>query len=481
MNLIHLVSDTGLIPKKEYENDTVVNVTCDSRKVEAGSVFVCVKGEKADGHDFAQKAIDAGAVAVVTQRRLGLDREIVTGKNLRLVYGLLCSSLYNNPSEKLKIVGVTGTNGKTTITSVVKHIIESCGHKTGLIGTIKNQIGDMEIQSKYTTPEAGQLQQLLYRMVQSGMEYAIMETSSHALDQDRCAGTKFKVGGFTNLTQDHLDYHKTMENYFEAKAKLFDYCEKCVINLDDSFGVRLYDRNKKKTLTYSIYRDADIMAKNVQPKADGVMFELLYGNNIARVKFPMPGMFSVSNALCAAGICLALGIEFDAVVEGLSTCHGVEGRTQIVPTGKNFTVMIDYAHTPDGLEKLLSSVKGFAPARLVCVYGCAGERDRTKRPKMAKIVSEYATLSVLTSDNPRGEDPMRIIEDALPGVCKGANIKVIPDRYEAIRWAIKNARDRDMIVLAGKGHEDYQVLEGCTIYFKESEVVKEAIKEYWGD
>ena len=348
----------------------------------------------------------------------------------------------------------------------------------GLIGTIQNEIDDMTLPAKYTTPDPLELHMLFRKMADAGCEYAVMEVSSHALDQHRLDGCRFECGVFTNLTQDHLDYHITMENYYQAKRKLFDMTERAVINLDDEYAVRLTQEVSCPVKTFSINRtEADYTAHNVRFDMRGSSFDLAGYGEIGRVKFRMPGEFAVSDAL-AAGVCaLSLGVDFETMLEGLRHSPGVPGRAEILDTDTDYTVIRDYAHSADSLEKILTTVKSFAEGRVVVLFGCAGNRDRTKRPKMAKAASGLADLVILTSDNPRDEDEMQIINDALPGLDPKKPKKIIPNRYEAIKWALKNMKKNDILVLAGKGHEDYQVLDYGTIFFDESEIVKELLKK----
>lgn len=478
MTLFQLLGQIDILSAAELADEEVTRVTSDSRAAGQGCIFVAVKGERFDGHDYAGQALEQGALAVVTERDLGLERQVVV-QNSRSAYAVLCAALLEYPSRKLRLIGVTGTNGKTTITYLLKQILESAGKKVGLIGTIQVEIDDMTIPAKYTTPDPAELHSLFSRMVNAGCEYVVMETSSHAFAQHRLDGCHFEAGVFTNLTQDHLDYHGTMENYYNAKKTLFEMSNTAVINLDDEYGRRLLSEIPCKKVTYSASDDmADYTAKNVAKRRDGVSFALVGNNVIERVSFGMPGSFSVSNAMAAAACAIALGFEPSVVAQGLNRCKGVKGRTEVLYSGDDFTIICDYAHTPDGLEKILSTVREFAPARVVAMFGCAGNRDRTKRPKMAYMAGKYADLAVLTSDNPRNEDVMQILNDAIPGF-EGVtdNYKVIPDRMEAIRWVIDNARQDDVIVLAGKGHEDYQVLSFGTIAFDEHTIVKELIAE----
>lgn len=472
MKLSALLQELGKVsPVPDRE---IGKITSDSRQADDKSIFVCIKGTKSDGHLFADKAVKAGCPVILVQDDLGLPNQVQV-ENTRLAYAILCGAICGHPAKKLKLIGVTGTNGKTTITNVIKHVLEDAGKKVGLIGTIQNEIDDIDLPAKHTTPDPAELHVLFERMAKAGCEYVVMECSSHALDQYRLGGLTFEAAVFTNLTQDHLDYHLTMENYFLAKKKLFDMAKVAVINIDDAYGRRLKEELSIPIYTFSTLSDtADFAAKNEHSKVNGVSFELLHDSDIARVHFCMPGNFSASNALAAAGCCYAVGIPFDAVVKGLCSCKGVKGRTQVIETGTDYTVIRDYAHTPDGLEKLLSAVREFATGRVVTLFGCAGERDRTKRPKMTKAVIEQSDFMVLTSDNPRSEDPIQIINDALVGFerTKLPHI-VIPNRLEAIHWVLDHAEPGDVILLAGKGHEDYQVLDGCTIYFDEEVIVKE--------
>lgn len=472
-----------LLNEIEYDgapmNSEVSGVTSDSRIVSEGKVFVAIKGLKFDGHDHAEKALKAGAVAVVCERDLKLPNQIIV-KNSRSAYARLCSKIHGEPSKKLKLIGVTGTNGKTTTTTIIKQILEYAGNKCGLIGTIQNEIGEIKLPAKHTTPDPGELHVLFSKMVKAGCNYAVMEVSSHALDQHRLDGCFFEVGAFTNLTQDHLDYHKTMENYFDAKSKLFDMCRFGMLNLDDSFVNKLYETRKtsKDIECFSQKSKADLTATDVEYKADGVEFTLCYKNQKRKVNFAMPGTFSVENALAAVGCVLKAGIDFDVVASGLCACRGVKGRTEVLASNDKFTIICDYAHTPDGLEKILTTVKGFAKGRVVTLFGCAGERDRTKRKYMGEIVARYSDYVILTSDNPRFENPVQIIDDAVEGIKQHEKpYSLFVDRYEAINFAIDNAKQNDIIVLAGKGHEDYQVLDFGTIYFDEHIIVADILKE----
>ena len=467
------VENSGLGP-----DVTIEKLTCDSRELCPGALVVCVKGAKFDGHSAAAQALEQGAAAVVTERDLGLERQIVV-PSTREAYARLCGNWYGNPAAKLKLIGVTGTNGKTTITYLMKHILESAGKRVGLIGTIHNEIGDMCVPATHTTPDPAELHVLFARMLAAGCEYVVMEVSSHALDQCRLGGCRFSVGIFTNLTQDHLDYHGTMENYYEAKRKLFLQCDTAVVNLDDEAGRRLLSELPCPALSFSAENDAaDYTAKDIAPAALGSRFAFVGRGVIGRVKFCMPGRFSVSNAMAAGTAALAAGLAFDEMIAGLCACTGVTGRMEVLPTDTPFTVIRDYAHSPDGLEKACETVREFKKGRLITLFGCAGNRDRTKRTKMAEIVSRLSDYVVLTSDNPRDEDPLQIIDDAKPGLLlHHTPYRIMPDRYAAIEWALGEARQDDVLLLAGKGHEDYQVLDFGTICFDEKEIVTRLLKK----
>ena len=451
----------------------VSGVTLNSREAEAGSLFFAIQGERADGHHYAAKALEAGAAAVVVERDLGLDRQILAA-NTRAAYALACGNLFGNPARRLRLIGVTGTNGKTTVSYLIKSILEETGKKVGLIGTIRNEIGSMKIPAHYTTPDPYALHSLFARMAEAGCDYVVMEVSSHGLDQHRLEGCRFEAGVFTNLTQDHLDYHHTMENYFQAKKKLFQLSAKGVINYDDPYGRRLLKELTIPCTSFSVGEDAaDYTARNLRSTIQGSSFAFVGKGMIARIRLAMPGAFSVSNAMAALSCALCLGVPLEEAAQGLSRCPGVLGRAEVIAKSDDYTIIRDYAHTGDGLEKILSTVREFAPGRLVVLFGCAGNRDASKRPDMAAIAARLADFCILTSDNPRHEDAQKIIDDALPGFEGSATpYKVILNRYEAIRWALDHLEKGDTLVLAGKGHEDYQVLADETIWFDEREIVR---------
>lgn len=464
--------------KNEYTDREVTDVTSDSRQVKEGFLFVCIKGASFDGHSVAQQMLDIGAVAVVCEYDLGVENQIIVD-DTRKAYSPICASFFGNPADSLKLIGLTGTNGKTTTTFLIKQILENVGKKVGLIGTVQNMVCDEVYPAHYTTPDPHELQSLFRKMVDAGCEYCIMEVSSQALAQGRVEGIHFHIGAFTNLTQDHLDYHKTWENYFESKKLLFKACDCAVTNLDDEYGLKIVDGCGCRVVTYGVDNmKADFVARNVGFSANGVRYDLV-GEKMGRVSCPIPGRFSVYNSLCATSVALSLGVDFTDVLEAISKSKGVKGRIEVVPTpNQDYTVIIDYAHSPDGLENIISSLKEIANGRVVTVFGCGGDRDRTKRPKMGKIAAELSDFCVVTSDNPRSENPSAIIEDILEGMKDSATpYEVVENRKEAIAWAMKNAQPNDIILLAGKGHETYQILPTGTIHFDEREAVAEVLEE----
>jgi len=476
MKLYELLKGTGIANPYIEEDTEISSITCDSRRVEPGCLFVCIAGTAMDGHQFAPQAEQDGAAAVVVQRDMGLRTQLMAD-NTRMAWAQICANWFGHPASRLKMVGVTGTNGKTTTTTLIKSMLEHQGYKVGLIGTIHNLIGDRRLPARHTTPDPYDLQSLLALMVVEGCDYCVMEVSSHALDQRRVAGCEYEVGVFTNLTQDHLDYHGTMENYMLAKKELFSLSRAAIVNMDDSWAPAMSAELPCPLTTYSAHSDsADYVARNIRYRADGVDFELVGVGQIGRVNMQIPGEFSVYNGLCAATVCLQLGLPFDKVVEALSAASGVKGRAEVVPTGRDFTVVIDYAHTPDGLDNICRTLKQCCTGRLVTLFGCGGDRDKTKRPLMGAVAAELSDYLVVTSDNPRSEDPAAIIEDILVGVRdKNTPYTVVENRVEAIHWVIDNARSGDTILLAGKGHETYQILKEETIHLDEREVVAEAL------
>jgi UDP-N-acetylmuramoyl-L-alanyl-D-glutamate--2,6-diaminopimelate ligase len=465
------------IQKLNIADREIKSITDNTKKIERDCLFVCVKGNKFDGHDFARSAIELGAAIVVSEKDLGIENQIIVN-DTRECYGQICSAWFGYPEQKMNIIGVTGTNGKTTTVNLIKYILTQLGNKVGLIGTIQNEIGDEVLHTENTTPFTYEYFELLNKMYNADCKYVVMEVSSFGLVQKRIGPTKFKVSVFTNLTQDHLDYHKDMEDYFLAKKILFDKSDLAICNIDDDYGVRLYDELKINKISYSNCKIADYYATNVNLNANGTEFELNEKDQKYDVNIKMTGMFNVSNSIAAISTVSNLDYKVEDIIDIISKYNGVKGRCEIIPTNKDFTVICDYAHTPDAIENILKNVKEYTKGNLICLFGCGGNRDKTKRPLMAKAAAKYANMLFITSDNPRDEDPSLIIEDILEGI-KDDNVsfKVIVDRKEAIFHALKNALKDDIIVLAGKGHEDYQILaNNVHIHFDEREIVKEVLK-----
>lgn len=450
----------------------IQEVRYDSRAVQPGDLFVAIRGYATDGHKYIGKALEQGAAAVVCEQAPeGVPAVVVP--NARRALAEIAANRFGHPADHMVMLGVTGTNGKTTTTYLVKHMLEQAGHKVGLIGTNQNLIGSEVIETERTTPESYELHALFARMRDAGCTHMIMEVSSHSLVLDRVHGIRFAVGAFTNLTQDHLDFHKTMEEYRRAKALLFAVSEKGVVNLDDDAAQAMLEDAACPCLTFSCEKDAaDLTAKNIQLHADGVSFLANTKGALARARLGIPGQFSVENALAALGIVLQLGMPLEQAVQALGTASGVKGRVEVVPTDTPYTVLIDYAHSPDGVENVLRTVRGFAKGRVIALFGCGGDRDRTKRPKMGRIAAELADLCVVTSDNPRTEEPQAIIDDILTGMQHVKTpVQVIADRTEAIRWALAHAKPDDVIVLMGKGHETYQEVDHVKYHMDEREIV----------
>lgn len=459
------------------EDVEVKELKYNSRKVEKGDVFCCIVGTFADGHQYAASAVEAGAAALVVERKLDIDIPQLLVPNTRIAMAEMAAAYYGYPARELTMIGITGTNGKTSTTYMLKAIAERMGKKVGLIGTIRNMIGDVIIDTERTTPESVDLHRILRQMVDEKVDVAIMEVSSHSLDQKRVHGIQYDVAEFTNLSQDHLDYHKTFENYLEAKKLLFKQCKKAVINKDDPYAAAIMEGVRVPTITYGVREKADITATEIDIATRGVQFDFNYRNITSRFNVPIPGLFSVFNAMGAAGVSVCLGWNLDSIKYGLEHMVSVSGRLEPLPTGKSeFTVLLDYAHTPDALENVLKTVKGFAAGRVVTLFGCGGDRDHAKRPIMGEIAGRFSDFAIVTSDNPRSENPMDIIAAVEDGVKKsGCEYVVIENRREAIEYALKNAQKNDVIILAGKGHENYQEINGGKHHFDEKEIVAEIL------
>ena len=480
MKLRELLKD---IPVLECTADLETEITAicyDSRKAEPGCLFVAVTGFAADGNRFIPMALEKGAAAVVTAKKPEQDIPYILVESDRLALAMLGCNFYGHPAKSMTMIGVTGTNGKTSSTLLLKQVLEkTLGARVGLIGTMANMIGEKTIPTERTTPESLDLQALFARMRDGGCTHVIMEVSSHAITLERIGGVHFDVAAFTNLTEDHLDFHKTMDAYCDAKAELFRRCDRAVINADDSYAGRILAAAACPVLTTSVTTKEGLHAENVELHAEGISFTAVYGEERASVKLPIPGRFTVYNALTVLGVACQLGISLSDCAEALKTAKGVKGRVEVVPTpGTPYSVLVDYAHTPDGLENVLRSVRDFCRGRLICVFGCGGDRDPLKRPIMGRIGVELSDIAVITSDNPRTEPPMAIIEDILKGVNQeNGEYIVIEDRRRAIRYAMDIAEKNDIIVLAGKGHETYQDIGGQKHHLDEREEVAAHLKE----
>ena len=458
--------------------ETEINdIIYDSRKAAPGLLFVCIVGTQRDSHEFAADCAAKGVSALVIQHDIDLTAvpgvTVVKVESSRYAMALMSANLFGNPSRKMTMIGVTGTKGKTTTTHMIKSVLEAASRKVGMIGTNGIYYMGRHKDTANTTPESYELQKTFREFLDAGCDTALMEVSSQGLMMDRVAGVHYDVGVFTNLTQDHLDFHKTMEEYRKAKALLFSISKKGVINLDDAAAEKMLADAKCPCMTFSCGKpEADLEATDLQLHADGVEFTAQYQGEKADVKLPIPGHFSVENALTALGIVLQLGMPLADAAKSMATATGVKGRVEVVPTDTDYTVLIDYAHSPDGVENVLKAVRGFAKGRVVALFGCGGDRDRTKRPKMGKIAADLADFCVVTSDNPRTEEPKAIIDDILEGMKDSDTpMQVIVDRPEAIHWALAHAQKDDIIVLMGKGHETYQEVNHVKHHMDEREIV----------
>ena len=480
MKLRALLEGVPLVELTADLETEIGEVFYDSRRVTPGSLFVAVSGFASDGNRFIPMAMEKGATVVVTAKKPEMAVPYVLVKSDRLALALIAANYFGHPAEAMKMIGITGTNGKTSSTLLLKQVLEAClGAKVGLIGTMENLIGDQVIPTQRTTPESFELQALFARMRDAGCTHVVMEVSSHAISLERIGGIHYDVAAFTNLTEDHLDFHKTMDAYCDAKAELFRRCDRAVINVDDPYARRMREAASCPVLTTSVHGRADLSAEDVALHSDSIAFTAVSQGERAQVKLPIPGRFTVYNALTVLGIALELGIPLGEAAGALADARGVKGRVEVVPTpGMPYSVLIDYAHSPDGLENVLTSVRDFCKGRLISVFGCGGDRDPIKRPIMGRIGVEKADFAIITSDNPRTEEPMAIIRDILAGINEDmGEYIVIEDRRKAIRYAMDIAKKDDIIVLAGKGHETYQEVDGVKHHLDEREEVAAHLEE----
>lgn len=471
------------------EDPVITGLAYDSRRVKPGVLFACLPGLRTDGHLFIGQAADNGAAALLIRTGYASPRALpaIEVADTRLAFAHLAALFHDSPSGKLELVGVTGTNGKTTTTYLLEAILRRCGAKTGVIGTLAYRIGEDEKPAPYTTPEASDLQALLAEMVSAGVSQAVMEVSSHALALRRADGCRFRCAAFTNLTRDHLDFHSGIEDYKKAKARLFtDPCflpgsglRADIVNLDDPFGAELTRSALGKVVTYSASGAprADFSATDVRVATEGTLFTMnsAVGGRLVRLK--LLGQFNVGNALAAAAAGVELGADLAAAAEALESVPPVRGRFETVDEGQPFKVLIDFAHTPDGLEQALANARTLSEGRLIVVFGCGGDRDRGKRPLMGRLASEMADLCVITSDNPRSEDPAAIMDEIAAGVQDKERCRLIEDRKEAIGFALNEAKAGDLVLIAGKGHESYQIFRDVTVPFDDREVARRILAE----
>jgi UDP-N-acetylmuramoyl-L-alanyl-D-glutamate--2,6-diaminopimelate ligase len=480
----------GLLTNVEYKiiqgtvDLNIKKIVDNSGNVTNDSLFVCITGYKTDGHKYIRKAIEKGAIAIIVQSGEQVicnnNITIIEVKNARKVLAIIANKFYNKPTQQFGLIGVTGTNGKTSTVFLINNILEEHGRKTGLVGTIKNKIGNKCKEASRTTPDILELQQIFTEMVEENVNDVIMEVSSHALELYRVYGCEFDIGVFTNLTLDHLDFHNTMEDYRDAKLKLFKMCKHGVINIDDKYGKYMIENgNCIDYLTYSCYNDkASLKAKEIQNNISGATFKLIYSNKEYIVKLQTPGIFSVYNALAAIGASIYLGLSIESVINSLETRSRITGRFQPSISKKGYIVIVDYAHTPDGLENVLNTIKEFACNKVITVFGCGGDRDRSKRPAMGKLAGDKSDYCIITSDNPRTERPDIILDEIEEGIVE-TNCKYdkIIDRKEAILKALSLANKGDIILIAGKGHEDYQIIGYNKTHFDDSEIVLKYFQE----
>ncbi len=485
MELQELLKDIYLQPLEErYKSVAVSSVDTDSRKVKQGSLFVALQGQRFNGADFIPEVVKKGASVIVTSEDNSLWEQNVNGCcYLRIPdpYKFLRDAVkkfYGNPSANVQAIGITGTNGKTTTTYLIESILREADKSCGVIGTVNYRLGSKAIPSLNTTPSFIDNQQLLSDMAKENINYCIMEVSSHALDQGRVDLIDFKTAVFSNLTCDHLDYHQTMENYFLAKSLLFknlSSASTAVINLDDPYGRKLVSMTEAKTMTYAIKANANVMAKDIQLSLANSQFKLVFPEGEMLIHSKLVGAYNVYNILAATAVCLSNDISIEKIKLGIEHLRDVPGRLEPVDFGQDFSIFIDYAHSPDALENVLTTIRQTSDAKIILVFGCGGNRDKTKRPQMGKIGGQLANFCIVTSDNPRNEEPQNIIDEIVMGF-EQSNYKVIVDRQEAIEQALKMAQKGDIVLIAGKGHETYQIFNDRTIKFDERQIIRQVLR-----
>ncbi len=479
--LIENLTDVNITGDNKIE---INKIEYDSNKIEEGDVFVAIRGFEQDGNNFIEDAIKAGAKTVVLEKSsydissIKDDVTVLEVDNSRIALAVMAQTYYGNPGLSLKLIGVTGTKGKTTTAYMIRDILNASGKKTGMIGTIYNTYADKQIEATRTSPESLDLQRLLKEMLDAGMEYVVMEVSSHALELYRVYGLKFIISVFTNLSEEHLDFHKTMENYLNAKAKLFDMSDFAIINGDDIYAPKLLKKIKCKIATYGLDNSVNLTATDIKINGSYVEFKMYINKMLETITVNIPGRYTVYNALAAIGVCSLLNCQMQDILLALANVK-VPGRSEVVDINKTFSVIIDYAHTPSSLEAILANTKKYAKGRIICVFGCGGNRDKEKRSMMGEISGRLADFTVITTDNPRDEEPMKIMKDIEVGIKNTKGLyKIIENRRQAIKFAMRIAWKNDIIILAGKGHETYQELKDHNkIHFDEREVVKKLAEE----
>lgn len=483
MKLSDLIKDVNYTVIQGDIDVEIDTLTIDSRKAKEKTLFCCIYGIHTDGHKYIPQAAENGCNAVLCERdvkELPANITAIRVEDTREALSVIAKRFYGNPSEDFTLIGVTGTNGKTSTTYFMESVLNSLGRKTGVIGTVEIRLDSKKIPMELatsTTPDTIELNEVLKYMSDESADDVVMEVSSHSLALKKVQGLEFDVAVFTNLTQDHLDFHGTMENYAQAKAELFKMCKKGVINADDQWSEVMLKAAKCPIITYGIENEADLQAKNIVYYMDKVTFDVNIKGKVYNFELHVPGRFSVYNALSVIGAALALGIEPEIIRRGINSIKGVPGRIQNVPNDKGFNVIVDYAHTPDGVENILKAVREFTKGKIITVFGCGGDRDKTKRPIMGELAGKLGDYSVVTSDNPRSEEPMDILKEIEVGI-KAVTDKyeLVVDRREAIFKAVAMAEKGDSVVIAGKGHEDYEIFKDKTIHFDDTEVAKEALE-----
>jgi len=470
---------------------SITSITADSREIEKGSLFICLEGAHVDGHTFVDKAIAAGAKALLVSKPVDVpaDIAVIMVPDTRIGMQELVPAFYEYPASKMRMIGVTGTNGKTTTSHIIGHVLREQGYKVGIIGTVHILINDVSYPIHNTTPDVADLQKILSQMVEEGVTHCVMEVSSHALELGRVAGIEFDNAIFTNLTQDHLDFHKTVENYLEAKCKLFELVSAsniqklpkgATINIDDKYGQRVVEKTAVDTITYSTEGKGRMNAHDVHMTSKTSDFKLSFEGTTYDVHMRLSGLFNVYNTMAAIGACVTEGLSIPTILNALENFSTVPGRFELIEEGQPFAVVVDYAHTPDGLENILQTAQEIVEKDIIVVFGCGGDRDATKRPIMGAIAAKYADKIFVTSDNPRTEDPQTIVEQVAQGVIDnlrpGTEYLVEVDRRTAINKAIAVAGEGDVILIAGKGHEDYQILKDKTIHFDDREEARLALR-----